>query len=220
MKTTSVTPPGRRSEITIGPAVAVEKNPEERPLLLQGLLLHPHHDHDLRSSEWWTQRINCVDPNEVRTGKTVELVGVTGRNLRGSNPPLLRPTKTTSTPTPASSGTLRIWTTPVNPMGPSGKYFVSTIIRIKSEQNTRSRPPLAGIRSRQPLNQGQGPWTQLGPSNEGPRSVMPRPPHLEGVLGHPTFPIGDLVHMRSSMTGRGDPIPRPPVRPSVANKGP
>ena len=152
-----------------------------------------------------------MDPNEVRTGKTVEPVGVAGRNPRGSHPPLLRPTTTTSTPTPASSGTLRIRTTPVNPMGPSRKYSVSAIIWIKSEPNTRSRPLLAGIQSRQSLNQDQGVWILLGPSNEGPHSVMPRPPHVAGVLGHLTFPIGDPVRMRSSMTGRGDPnYPRDP----------
>ena len=76
MKTTSATPPGRRSELTIGLAVVVGRSPEERPPPPTGPTPPSPPQPDLRSNEGWTQRINCVDPNEVRTGKTVEPVGV------------------------------------------------------------------------------------------------------------------------------------------------
>ena len=101
-------------------AGAVEKNPEERLLLPQGLLLPLHPSLDKQPNGPWAQWNNCVDPYEGKIEKTVEPVGVVGRNPRDSNPRLLMSRMTTSTLTPASSGTLRIQTTPVNPMAPQG----------------------------------------------------------------------------------------------------
>ena len=106
---------------------------------------------------------SCVAPNEAKTVITVEPVGAVVRSPKGTNPRPPAAVKTTSTQIPASSWTLPTQTTLMGLRGPHRKYCVLVNIRTLSELNTRSRYPVARIRSRWVgsgvAGSGLFPWT-------------------------------------------------------------
>ena len=127
---------------------AVEKNPEGRLLPPQGLSPPLHPNLDQPPSGPWAPWNNCAAPHVEKIEKTVEPVGVGEKNPRDSNPRLLMPKMTISTLTPASSGTRKIQTIPMDLKGPSRKYFVSFLNQVLLGPDTPVHPPSVGIRSR------------------------------------------------------------------------
>ncbi len=154
-----MTQPDRKCGTDYELAEAVEKNPKGRPLHPQGLSPPLHPDLDQPPSEPWAPWSNYAAPHVEKIEKTVEPVGVGEKNPKESNLRLLTPGTTTSTLTPASFGTRKIQTIPMDLKGPSRKYFVSFLNQALLGPDNPVHPPSVGIRSRLQWDPDPTCWT-------------------------------------------------------------